>query len=59
MGKDPIVDEVRAIREAYAQEFHFDFQAIWQDLKEKEKKMGRKTVTLPHRKAREILSTKG
>jgi hypothetical protein len=34
--KDEIVDEVRAIREAYAARFNYDLAEIYRDLKTKE-----------------------
>ena len=39
---DPIVDEVRRARDAYAARFNDDLRAIFRDLKEKEKRSGRK-----------------
>ena len=42
---DPIVDEVRRAREAYAARFNYDLQAIYRDLKEQEKRSGRKFVS--------------
>jgi len=50
MESDPIVEEVRAIREAYASRFSFDLQAIGRDLREKEKDSGRKIVSFPPRR---------
>jgi hypothetical protein len=41
---DPIVEEVRRIRDAYAAEFNYDIDAICRDLREREKKSGRKVV---------------
>ena len=41
---DPIVDEVRRVREAYAARFNYDLQAMYRDLKEKEQRSGRKIV---------------
>jgi hypothetical protein len=41
---DPIVDEVRRIRDAYAARFSYDLDAIIQDIKEREKKSGLKFV---------------
>lgn len=35
MWKDPIVEEVRAAREAYAKEFGFDLKKIVSDLRKK------------------------
>lgn len=47
MWQDPIVDEIHKIREKHAQRFNFDLKAIYEDLKEQEKKSGYKTVSLP------------
>jgi hypothetical protein len=41
---DPIVDEVRRIRDAHAAKFNYDLDAIFRDIKEQEKKSGRKYV---------------
>ena len=37
---DPIVDEVRRIRDAHAARFNYDLDAIYQDIKEREKNSG-------------------
>ena len=42
---DPIVDEVRRVRDAYAARFDYDLRAIFLDLKEQEKRSGRKMVS--------------
>ena len=42
---DPIVDEVRRARDAYAARFNYDLRAIYRDLKEREKRSGRKFVS--------------
>lgn len=36
MLNDEIVDEVRAIRDAYAAKFNYDLRAIYEDLKKSE-----------------------
>jgi len=41
---DPIVDEVRRVRDAHAFRFNYDLDAIFQDIKEREKKSGLKFV---------------
>ncbi len=41
---DPIVDEVRRVRDAHAARFNYDLDAIFQDIKEREKKGGLKFV---------------
>ena len=48
---DPIVDEVRRVREAHAARFNYDLEAIFRDIKEQEKKSGRKFVSFSPRKA--------
>ena len=47
---DPIVDEVRRVRDAHAAMFNCDLDAIFQDIKEQEKKSGLKFVSYPPRK---------
>ena len=42
---DPIVAEVRRIRDAYAARFNYNLRAMYLDLKEQEKRSGRKTVS--------------
>jgi hypothetical protein len=41
---DPIVDEVRRVRDAHAARFNYDLDAIFRDIKEREKKGGLKFV---------------
>ena len=47
---DPIVEEVRRVREEYAARFNYDLDAIFRDIKEQEKKSGRKFVSFPPRR---------
>lgn len=47
MSRDTIIKEIRSTRDAYAKRFNYDLEAIYQDLKEKEKKSGRNVVSLP------------
>ncbi len=42
---DPIVEEVRRVREEYAARFNYDLDAIYRDLKEQEKLSGRTYVS--------------
>ena len=51
---DPIVEEVRAIREAYAARFQYDLQAIYRDLQAQERQHGWKTVSFPPRPAKQV-----
>lgn len=41
---DPIVEEVRRVRDAHAARFNYDLDAIFQDIKERENKSGLKFV---------------
>ena len=41
---DPIVDEVRRVRDAHAAKFNYDLDVIFQDIKEQERKSGLKFV---------------
>jgi hypothetical protein len=41
---DPIVDEVRQVRDAHAARFNYDLDAIYRDIKEQEKKSGHQFV---------------
>ena len=50
MCRDPIVDEVRKVREAHAARFNYDLRAIYRDLKRQEKNSGRIFVSYPPRK---------
>jgi hypothetical protein len=50
MWKDPIVEEVRKIRERHAAKFKYDLDAICRDLKEQERKSGRRVVSFPAKK---------
>ena len=53
MWKDPIVEEVRRIREEHAARFGYDLKAIYEDLKETERRSGRKTVSLPPKRLKD------
>lgn len=50
MWDDPIVDEIRRIREAHAAQFNYDVRAIARDIQEREARSGRRYVTLPPRR---------
>jgi len=47
MKSDPIVDEVRKVREAHAAKFNYDLSAICTDLKKKEKDSDHPVVSRP------------
>ncbi len=46
MQPDPIVEEVRQVRNALAARFNYDLAAIFRDLQDREKKSGRTYVSL-------------
>ena len=48
---DEILSELRAIREAYAQEFNYDVFAMWRDINEAYEKSGRRGVVLSPKQA--------
>jgi hypothetical protein len=56
---DPIVDEVRRVRDAYAARFNYDLRAIYRDLKEQEKRSGRKLVSYVNETAEAAPSAPG
>jgi hypothetical protein len=45
--KDPVVEEIRAIRDTYAKQFDYDIEAICRDLKAQEIQSERETISLP------------
>ena len=47
---DPIVDEVRRVRDAHAAMFNYDLDAIFQNIKEQERTSGLKFVSYPPRR---------
>ena len=47
MSIDPIVDEIHRIREENCKKFNYDLRAIFQDIKEKEKKHKNRLVPAP------------
>jgi hypothetical protein len=52
MAKDPIVEEVRRVRDQFAREHGYHIGKIGQALRESEAKRGVKTVSLPPKKIR-------
>ncbi|MBM4031364.1 MAG: hypothetical protein FJ291_06205 [Planctomycetes bacterium] len=51
MWKDPIVEEVRRVRDAHAARFGYDLRAIYEDFKARERALGREIVYFPPRPA--------
>jgi len=56
MKNDPIIEEIHRIRQEHAEQFNYNISEIFNDLKEQEKKSGRKFVSLPVK--RKLLSKK-
>ncbi len=55
--KDPIIAEIRQIREAYAKRFNYDVHAMLRDLRARQIKSGRKTVSLPPKRIKPVEQT--
>jgi len=45
MWTDPIIEEIRREREAYAAQFNYDLEAIYQDILRQQQDSGREFVT--------------
>ena len=50
MEEDPIVAEVRRVREVWAASLGYDLDAMFRDLKEREARSGRAVVSFPPRR---------
>jgi hypothetical protein len=50
MWKDPIVEEVRRVRERHAAKYGYNLNAICQALKEEQRRSRRKVVSFPPKK---------
>ncbi len=48
--QDPIVEEVRKARDAYAKQFNYDLDAIFHDLKAKERQSGQQVIPCPSKR---------
>lgn len=49
-SRDPIVEEVRAIRDAIAKEFDYDIERLGRAMQERQSKNDRPVVRLPPRR---------
>ena len=49
MFVDPIVEEVRAIKKAYAAQYNFDTRAMYEALKKKEQQYADRLVECPRK----------
>jgi len=50
MSDDPIVEEVRRIKEAHAARYNYDIRAMAKALREQQQRSGHKVVSLPRRR---------
>ena len=53
--QDPIVKETRKLRRQYAAKFNFDMDAIFEDIRNRQKKSGKKHVAFPSRRVKGML----
>jgi hypothetical protein len=49
MTKDPIVEEIREIRDAWARKFAYDLDAIYEDIKRRERERQSRPITFEPR----------
>lgn len=47
MIRDPIVEEVRQVREDYFKRFNYNLNALFDDLQRRQREGGRRTISLP------------
>ena len=52
MFTDPIVEEVRRVREEYAKRFNYDAHAIADDLRKQEKQHSERLISFPAKRPR-------
>ena len=52
MSTDPIVEEVRRVREEYARQFNYDLHAIAADLRKREQQHPERLVSYPAKRPR-------
>lgn len=55
MHEDPIVAEVRKIREQLASQFNYDIHAIFEDLRRHQSQYGARLIRQPPRRANTVL----
>ena len=47
---DPIIDELRAVRDEHAARFNYDVEAIFRDIQAQQEASGREYIRLPPRR---------
>lgn len=58
MWKDPVVEEVRKVRQQHAKRFNYDLRAIMDDLRKQQEQSGRKYVQFEPRRPSEAAKRK-
>jgi hypothetical protein len=56
--RDPIVEEIRKIRQKHAEKFDYNLDAIFQDLKRKELQSKRKVVSFAPKHPKDVFTAK-
>jgi hypothetical protein len=59
MWQDPIVQETRALREQYAQQFNHDPVAIYEDIIKRQSASGKQLVSFPPRRPAGYVTQQG
>ncbi len=57
MRNDPIVDEIRRIRQEHTDKFKGDLNAICEDIRRQERESGREYVTYPPRRIESVVAS--
>lgn len=57
MWRDPVVEETRGLRDKYAAGLNHDPDAIYDDIRNRQKTPGRKVVSLPSRRPKSVKKT--
>ena len=58
MWNDPLVEEIRKVRNAHAKKYDYDLRAIAADLKDQQHASKRKTISFPPKKPVVLPKTK-
>jgi len=58
MWTDPIVEEVRRVRQEYAKQFNYDLHALAADLREREQEHPERLVSFPAKSPRKARGTR-
>ena len=57
MGSDPIVEEIRRIRQEHTDKFNGDLHAICEDIRRLERESGREYVSYPPRRIESVAAS--